>query len=113
MENYENYENENLKREINDDPLIPRTTKVMLVEYNIRPLENSQGNVRFSTHVQECKDNSPQDEELMFNGITSPELCLMSYDIERNDPITNLRTLYDRAVVRTNKPKEYWVNHCK
>lgn len=115
MEYYEYYDEteiENMKREINDDPLIPRTTKVMLIEYNIRPLE-SQGSIQFATTAKECKDGSPQDEELMFNGICSPEVCLMGYDIEREDPITNVRVLYDRAVVRTNKPKEYWVNRLK
>jgi hypothetical protein len=113
--NYLIPENEldDLKKQINEDPLIPRKTKVMRIEFNTRYTEVGESMVHRDTSVILCKDGSSEDEELMLNGITSSDCCLMSYDIEGVCPVTNKKILYDLAIVRTEKPKEYWMRHFK
>jgi hypothetical protein len=102
-----------LKKQVNDDPLISRKTKVMRIEYNIRYIDAAEAMVHCDTVAIQCKDGSSEDEELMFNGITSPDCCLMSYDVEGICPKTEKTINYDLAIVRTEKPKEYWAKHFK
>lgn len=102
-----------LKKQVNEDPIIPRKTKVMRIEYNIRYTDAAEAMVHRDTMVIPCKDGSTEDEELMFNGITSSDCCLMSYDIEGICPATNKKIMYDLAIVRTEKAKEYWATHFK
>ena len=102
-----------LKRQVDEDPIIPRKTKVMRIEYNTRYTDAGEAMVHRDTSVILCKDGSTEDEELMFNGITSPDCCLMSYDIEGICPATEKKIMYDLAIVRTEKPKEYWAKHFK
>lgn len=95
-----------LKHEAEHDPLIPRTTKVFVIEYNIRYANGERKNtVVFQDKVAE--------EELMLNGITAADICMMDYDLEGICNQTERDLQYDRAVVRTNKPAEYWINHFK
>jgi hypothetical protein len=100
-----------LKQQINETPIVPRTTKVMRIEYNIRPTEETSSNTSYETGVTECKIGSSEDEMLMFNGITLPECCLMQYDHSGISPITGENIYYDLAIVRTSKPKSYWMEH--
>jgi len=100
-----------LKQQINETPIIPRTTKVMRIEYNTRPTQETNSSVAYDTRVIECKIGSCEDEMLMFNGVTLPECCLMQYDHLGKSPVTDEDIHYDLAIVRTNKPKSYWVEH--
>jgi hypothetical protein len=100
-------ENEKLKWIMENDPLIPRTTKTFVIEYNIRFNDGERKN---ETIVFE---KSQAEEELMNQGICSADICLMQFDIEGECPKAQRPITYDRAVVRTNKPKEYWTLHFK
>ncbi|NDC25025.1 MAG: hypothetical protein EBZ49_13000, partial [Proteobacteria bacterium] len=71
----------------------------------------TSSNTSYETGVTECKIGSSEDEMLMFNGITLPECCLMQYDHVGISPITGENIYYDLAIVRTSKPKSYWVEH--
>jgi hypothetical protein len=102
---------DDLKKEVNEDPIFPRQTNVIVVEYNIRPVEDRNSNFKYETLAFECEDGSAEDEELMHHAIATSECCLLDYDIEGESPTTHKRVIYDRAVVRTKKPKEYWINH--
>lgn len=104
-------EMDDLKQQINENPIIPRTTKVMRIEYNTRPTQETNSSVAYDTRVIECKIGSCEDEMLMFNGITLPECCLMQYDHLGKSPVTDEDIHYDLAIVRTNKPKSYWMAH--
>jgi len=95
-----------LKYEMEHDPLIPRTTKTFVVEYNIRYNNGEHKNTI-------AIEDKVAEQELMWNGITGAEICLMEYDIEGRCPQSEREVMYDRAVVRTNKPTEYWINHFK
>jgi hypothetical protein len=113
LDNYFIPENEleELKREIDEYPIRPRNTKVMRIEFNIRPTEETSSSTSYETSVTECDINSPEDETLMFNAITTPECCLMQYDHIGISSITGENIYYDLAIVRTSKPKSYWVEH--
>lgn len=103
---------DSLKQQAIEDPIIPRKSKVMRVEYNIRYTDTTE--VIFKdTLVIECKYGSSEDESLMFNGIVATDCCLMDYDIEGICPATDKKIMYDLAIVRTEKPKEYWIKHFK
>lgn len=102
-----------LKRQVNEDPLIPRKTKVMRIEYNLRYVDHAEAMVHRDTLVIPCKDGSTEDEQIMDCGITFPDCCLMSYDLGGICSTTNKDIVYDLAIVRTEKPKEYWAKHFK
>lgn len=116
MNTYENVYTEDelkmMKYQMEQDPLIPRKTKVMRIEYNIRPEQENSFDTVCKTKVIECRDGSCEDEMLMFNGITLPECCLMQYD-HLGKSHTDENIYYDLAIVRTNKSKEYWALHFK
>lgn len=102
---------DDLKQQINENPIISRKTKVMRIEYNTRPTQETNSSVAYDTRVIECKIGSGEDEMLMFSGITLSECCLMQYDHIGISPVTNEDIYYDLAIVRTSKPKSYWMAH--
>ncbi len=102
-----------LKQQAIENPIISHKFDVMRIKYNIRCLSSDESVDTNPPVVTPCGYGSPEDEELMFRGITLPECCLMAYDIENICPLTNKKIKYDLAIVRTEKPKEYWAKHYK
>lgn len=85
-----------------DEPLFPDSTNAYVIEHNIR---YRTGDKKKSVVVE---GGNAAREELMNNGITSPDVCLMAYDIQSVCKDTEQDIIYDRVVVRTEKPLEYW-----
>lgn len=85
-----------------DEPLFPDSTNAYVIEHNIR---YRTGESKKSVVVEGGK---AAREELMNNGITSPDVCLMAYDIQSVCKDTKQDIIYDRVVVRSEKPIEYW-----
>lgn len=89
-----------------ETPIFPRNTKVIVVEFNIRPM-NANHNVRYEPIAFE---DSVEEQNLHYNLITQPDICLMEFDHEGKNPNTQEDVLYDRMIVRSSKPLEYWKN---
>ncbi len=85
-----------------ENPLFPDTTNAYVIEHNIR---YRTGDRKKSVVVD---GGQAAKEELMNNGITSPDVCLMAYDIQAMCKDTEQDIIYDRVVVRSEKPLEYW-----
>lgn len=85
-----------------DNPIFSDTTNAYVIEHNIR---YKTGERKKSVVAEGGKDVR---EELMNNGICSPDICLMAYDIQAVCKDTEQDIVYDRIVVRSEKPLEYW-----
>lgn len=86
-----------------DEPLFPDSTNAYVIEHNIR---YKTGDKKKSVVIEGGK---AAREELMNNGICDPDVCLMAYDIQAVCKDTEQDIIYDRVVVRTEKPLEYWM----
>ena len=85
-----------------DNPIFSDKTNAYVIEHNIR---YKTGERKKSVVAEGGKDVR---EELMNNGICSPDICLMAYDIQSVCKDTEQDIVYDRIVVRSEKPLEYW-----
>ena len=79
------------------------------IEYNIYPIED-RGNLKFEPIAFE---DHHEEQNLIDNGITQSDVCMMEYDLEGIHNPTGIPVMYDYALVKTNKPVEYWVKHFK
>jgi hypothetical protein len=85
-----------------DNPIYPDTTNAYIIEHNIRYKNGEKKRVRVIDGGNNAK------EELMNNGICHRDICLMAYDIQGLCNDTEQELIYDRIVVRSEKPLEYW-----
>lgn len=85
-----------------DNPIFPDSTNAYVIEHNIR---YKTGERKKSVVAEGGK---AAREELMNNGICSSDICLMAYDIQSVCKDTEQDIVYDRVVVRSEKPLEYW-----
>lgn len=85
-----------------DNPIFPDTTNAYIIEHNIRYKNGERKRTRVIDGGKSAK------EELMNNGICHQDICLMDYDIQGLCNDTEQELVYDRVVVRSEKPLEYW-----
>lgn len=92
-------------------PVAPmNNTKIVVIEFNIRP-KKEDCNLSFKPIAYECKENEPETEILKVSKIDDLlNCCLMDFDIEGFNQSSQMPVIYDRAIVRTNKSIEHWVN---
>lgn len=85
-----------------DNPIYPDTTNAYIIEHNIRYKSGERKKAKVIDGGILAK------EELMNNGICHPDICLMAYDLQATCKQTEQEIVYDRIVVRSEKPLEYW-----
>lgn len=85
-----------------ENPIFPDTTNAYIIEHNIRYKNGERKRTRVINGGILAK------EELMNNGICHADICLMDYDIQGVCNQTEQEITYDRIVVRSEKPLEYW-----
>lgn len=85
-----------------ENPIFPDTTNAYIIEHNIRYKSGERKRTRVINGGKSAK------EELMNNGICYRDICLMAYDIQGLCKDTEQEIVYDRVVVRSEKPLEYW-----
>lgn len=80
--------------------------KIVRIEYNVRPV-NDLGNVRFDPVAFH---DELEVYQLHGHEIWIPNVCLLDFDLEGLQSHTDIPVLYDLAIVKTEKPLEYWLN---
>lgn len=83
--------------------------KVVVIKFNIRYKDKPNG-------ILELKHNeifygSAIAEQILADYRLLPDTMLMDYDVEGICEHTGRDTIYDRGIIKTYKPLEYWQEH--
>lgn len=79
--------------------------KIVRIEYNVRPVEDL-GNVALNSiaFYDELEKNKLHEHDIWL-----PNVCILDFDIEGVHWKCG-DVLYDLAIVKTEKPLDYWTN---
>jgi hypothetical protein len=85
--------------------------KVIVIKFNIRYKDKFRG-------ILELKPNeifygNAVAEQILTDYRLLPDTMLMDYDVEGTCEKTGRGIIYDRGIIKTYKPLEYWKEHFK